>query len=157
VKRNLETVVAVVGSFALAVGLVVQVSGVMRGVEEGLLSSYLAAGFSVDAAATQPWWSLLVAAVLVYGLALLLLEVPGLGRRILLASSVLVLLAAASPVLALWGVFWSPLVAMVSGAWSAFCASLWARHHSMPCEATIAPGEGNVISMTEKQANRKQG
>lgn len=151
------TVAAVVGSFALAVGLVVRVSGVMRGAEEGLLERYRSAGFPIEGAG-QPWWALLLLAVLTYGLSLLLLETPGTGRRVMLALTLLVLVAAASPVVALWGVFWSPLVAVVSGGWSAFCATLWARHHLMPCESAELPGDGKVISIAgEQEKKRKEG
>ncbi len=152
------TVAAVVGSFALAVGLVVRASGVMRGAEEGLLHRYRDGGFPIAEGASQPWWGLVVILLLVYGLAILLLEIPGTSRRVMLAVTLLVLVAAASPVVALWGVFWSPLVAFVSGAWSAFCATLWAKHHTMPCETAEAPGDGKVISMEEQKGKvRKKG
>jgi hypothetical protein len=147
----------VVGSFALAVGLVVQVSGAMSGAEAGLAATYRRAGFAIEEGATQPWWGLVLLLALVYGLALLLLEVPGTSRRIMLAVTLLVLAASASPVMALWGTFWSPLVAVVSGAWSGFCATLWAQHHPMPCEAVEKPGDGKVISLAEEQGKRKRG
>ena len=38
---------------ALAVGLVVRVSGLTRGAEEGLLARYRAAGFSLDSARSR--------------------------------------------------------------------------------------------------------
>lgn len=151
--RHPLTVAAVVGSFSVALGLVVRVSGVMAGAEEGLLRSYQEAGFPITEAG-QPWWSLLALLALSYGIALLLLEIPGTGRRVLLAASLLVLFAAASPVVALWGVFWSPLVALLSGVWSAFSATMWANHHPMPCEYVEVPGEGKVISIADEQERR---
>ena len=152
------TVAAVVGSFALAVGLLMRASGVLRGAEEGIHARYLAAGFPIGESSAQPWWGLLVLGVVVFGLALLLLEVPGTGRRALLALTVLVLMGAASPVMALWGTYWSPLGTLVSGGWCAFCATLWARHHPMPCEVVEEPKDGKVISITkESDERRKQG
>lgn len=150
------TVAAVVGSFSLAVGLVVRVSGVMRGAELGLLEFYRGAGFPIGAGASQPWWALLLLVVLVYGVALLLLEVPGTARRVMLALTLLVLAAAASPVMALWGLFWSPLIVLVSVGWSAFCATLWSRNHPMPCEAEEEPGEGKVISLADQQGRKRK-
>lgn len=146
---------AVVGSLALAVGLVVRLSGALSGAEAGLLRAYREAGFGLEAGTTQPWWAVLVLMALVYGIAFLLLEVPGTERRVLLAVTILVLAAAASPVLALWGTFWSPIVAVVCGAWSAFCATLWARHHAMPCEGAHEIEAGNVIQIGDKK--RRQG
>lgn len=150
-------VAAVVGSFALAVGLVVRLSGVLGGVEAGLAERYLLAGFPVAQGATQPWWSLLLLVTLVYGMAMLLLDIPGTARRVLVAATSLVLVLSASPVMALWGVFWSPVVAAVSGGWSAFCAILWARHHPMRCEVVEPTVRENVISMAEERRKRKQG
>jgi hypothetical protein len=75
------------------------------------------------------------------------------SRRVLLAITSLVLVAAASPLLALWGVFWSPLVALVGGAWSAFSATLWAWHNPMPCETVEGPSEGKVLSIVKEEAD----
>lgn len=147
------TVAAVVGSFSVAVGLLVRASGLLQGAESGLLAGYQAGGFPL-ASGTQPWWLILALLGLTYGLALVVLEVPGTPRRLLLAGTVLVLLAAASPVVALWGVFWSPLEALLCSGSSAFCATLWARLYPMPCEQLEMPGEGKVIPMVEEQERR---
>ena len=127
------TVAAVVGSFAMAVGLVVRISGISLPVERQILLAYMELGFPVQAAG-QPWWAVLVLLGLTYGIALVLLEVPGFIRRVLLFLSCLVLVVSASPVVALWGFFWSPVVAIFCLSWSAGCAVLWARYHPMPCE-----------------------
>jgi len=151
--RHPLTVAGVVGSFAMAVGLVLRVSGLLLDTEKALLMRYQEAGFPLEASG-QPWWSVLVLLVLTYGLSFLLLEVPGLTRRFLLAATFLVLLVAASPVVALWGVFWSPVVALLCAGWSAFCSAMWARHHPMPCEIVGLPGEGKVISISKEQGRR---
>ena len=127
------TVAVVVGSFAMAVGLVVRISGISLPVERQILLAYMELGFPVQAAG-QPWWAVLVLLGLTYGIALVLLEVPGFIRRVLLFLSCLVLVVSASPVVALWGFFWSPVVAIFCLSWSAGCAVLWARYHPMPCE-----------------------
>lgn len=151
--RHPLTVTAVVGSFAMAVGLVLRVSGLLVDREKALLVSYQEAGFPLEASG-QPWWAILVLLVLTYGLAFVLLEVPGLARRVLLAATFLVLVAAASPVVALWGVFWSPMVALLCAGWSAFCSAMWARQHPMPCEIVGLPGDGKVISISKEQGRR---
>ena len=117
----------------MAVGLVVRISGISLLIERQILSAYMELGFPVNAVG-QPWWAVLVLLVLTYGIALVLLEVPGLLRRLLLFLSCLVLVVSASPVVALWGLFWSPVVAVFCLSWSAACAVLWARYHPMPCE-----------------------
>lgn len=155
------TVAAVVGSCALAVGFLVEVSGLMQGADRVLWDLYRQAGFGIgEAPGGQSWWGLLALAAVAYGLALLLLEIPGTPRRLMVSVSFLVLVLVGSPVAALWGVFWSPFVALLGGAWSAFCATLWARHHPMPCEIVIdQPGDGKVISITaetDERGSRRQ-
>lgn len=147
------TVAAVVGSFSVAGGLVLRVSGLLQEAEAKLLARYQSAGFALEEG-VQPWWSIFLLLALTYGLAFLVLEVPGAIRRLLVAATVLVLVAAASPVAALWGVFWSPLGALLCGGWGAFCAILWARQHPMPCEQVETPGEGKVIPIVEEQERR---
>ena len=147
------TVAAVVGSLAMAVGLVLRVSGILLEVEKALAERYREAGFPVEAS-SQPWWAILLLLGLTYGLTYLLLEVPGLARRLLLSLSFLVVVAVASPVVALWGVFWSPAIAIFSAGWGAFCAILWAHHHPMPCEIVGQPREGKVISISREQGRR---
>lgn len=155
--RQPLVVAGAVGSFSMALGLMVRVTGVLKGAEEALLDGYQKAGFALEGAA-EPWWALPLFVVLVYLMALLLLQVPGSGRRLLVACSLLVLLLLASPVLALWGVFWSPLLVIVSSGWSGFSAILWARSYPMPCEATEEVGAGNVIALVEpEERSRKQG
>ena len=53
------TVAVVVGSFAMAVGLVVRISGMSLLIERQILSSYMELGFPVNAVG-QPWWAVLV-------------------------------------------------------------------------------------------------
>ena len=122
------TVAAVVGSFAMAVGLVLRISGVPVVFESRLLSIYLENGFSLEAGG-QSRWAVLVLLVLTYGTALVLLRVPGFLRRLLLFVSCLVLVVSASPVVALWGIFWSPAVAILCLSWSAVCVVLWGFYH----------------------------
>ncbi|MBT45162.1 MAG: hypothetical protein CL922_07090, partial [Deltaproteobacteria bacterium] len=61
--RHPLTVTAVVGSFAMAVGLVLRVSGLLVDTEKALLVRYQEAGFPLEASG-QPWWAILVLLVL---------------------------------------------------------------------------------------------
>jgi len=128
---------AVVGSFAFALILVMRVAGLIVSADQGLASVYMTQGFGVEAAASQPVWALPLAAVLVYAVVWLLFETPGAGRRVMMLLTALVLIVALSPVLALWGVFWSPVLAGTGVAWGGFCAILWTRQHRMPCELPV--------------------
>ena len=125
---------AVVGSFPFSLVLVLRMAGLLEQVETSLAGWYAARGFGVFSGAIQPWWDLLVVAVLVYVLVWLLFETPGTGRRVLLVLSATIMVLALSPVLALWGIFWSPLTAAIGLAWGGICAIMWARQYPMPCE-----------------------
>ena len=151
------TVALVVGSLSFALGLVLLTSGVLGGIGEKLLAGYRAAGFVLPDDEVGAGWSVGILFVICYGVAWLLLETPGLGRRILLLFTALLLAVAASPVLALWGVFWCPLVVLFAGAWSGFCAIMWGHHHIMPCEVVEEPHPGKVISMAGRESRVSSG
>lgn len=150
--RHPITVAAVVGSFALAVVVLLRVLGIFGGSDTGLRNWYVGRGFSVPEGSVQPGWDFLLALVAVYGLVWFLFEIPGTGRRILVLVTALVLLGVGSPVLALWGVFWSPVGAMLGLAWGGFCAIHWARHHPMPCDLPTPrvelPEQGKIVPLT---------
>lgn len=140
---------AVVGSFTCALILVMRAGGLLAPLDSGLASGYAAMGFGVGPGAVQPVWAVPLAALLVYAVVWLVLETPGTGRRVLLVGTVLVLTAALSPVLALWGLFWSPVSAVAGVAWGGLCAVLWARQHRMPCEFPVSQElrGGKIIPM----------
>lgn len=141
-----------VGSFAFALALMMRTAGLLAEVERGLAQAFAARGFGEFWEARQPWWDLLLVAVLVYALVWLLFEIPGTGRRVMVLLSATTLVLALSPVLALWGIFWSPLNAMLGVVWGGFCAIMWARQHTMACELPEEeepeqPQEGKIIPM----------
>jgi hypothetical protein len=149
------TAAAVVGSFALAVAVLLRVAGVFKGTDVSFREWYLERGFGVAAESVQPWWDFLLVLVAVYGLVWFLFETPGMTRRLLVLMTSLVLLLTASPVLALWGTFWSPVGVMLGVAWSGFCAILWARQHPMPCELPAPVVEkvvkGKIVPLTREE------
>ncbi len=123
-----------VGSFPVALAWVLKAAGFLGQAEATLSHGYTARGFGDFSGAVQPWWELLVVAGLVYALVWLLFETPGAERRVLLTLTATVMVLSMSPVLALWGIFWCPLAAVIGMAWGGFCAILWARQNPMPCE-----------------------
>ena len=148
---------AAVGSCALAILVVIRVAGLLGAVESGLAGHYAARGFGVGASALQPWWDLVLGAFLVYAVVWLLFETPGTGRRVLVLCTVLVLVLALSPVLALWGVFWSPVAAALAVVWGGGSAILWARQQRMPCELPVSEevGGGKIIPIKSEGSRRE--
>lgn len=149
------TAAAVVGSFALAVVVLLRVAGIFNGSDASFRASYVELGFGVEAVGIQPWWDFLLVMGVVYAVVWLQFETPGTGRRVLVLMTSMVLLWAGSPVLALWGVFWSPVGVMLGVGWSGFCAILWARQHPMPCELPVPvvenPVQGKIVSITREE------
>lgn len=154
------TAAAVVGSFALAVVVLLRVAGVFDGTDGSIRDSYLEGGFNVPVGSVQPWWDFLLVMVVIYGLVWLMFETPGTARRVLILLTSLVLLWAASPVMALWGSFWSPLGVMLGSGWAGFCAILWARTHPMPCElpepVVEKPEVGKIVPMEREEEKKDE-
>ena len=98
------TAAAVVGTSAVALMAVLELAGLSCRLDESLLASCQAAGFSLaEGVSATTAWSLVAAAVIAYALAWLLFETPGILRRLLLVLTVAVLASMAAVVLALWG------------------------------------------------------
>lgn len=127
---------------------------------------WLAGGF---AKAGFPEGQVLASASPVSMLALLIFTVgtvfavegtPGVGRRVMLLLSGMVVLGMACPVLALWGVFWNPFVLLISVFWSGMVAMLHAGNREK-WEALLLADERNVVEMnppvspSERRKRRK--
>jgi hypothetical protein len=114
--------------FALAAGL--HLTGQL-----GPLDLAIARVIAEDAAALPPaipvWSVWLATATLAYGISLLLLEIPGNWRRVVIWTSVLVVFAAWLPVAYLAGRH-APIAApLVATAWSGLCSLVYAARHHM--------------------------
>ena len=81
---------------------------------------------------------ILVAAVFCFGLAFVVLDTVGTGRRVLIGVTVLVLVLAMVPTLAVWNIYFSPFLIVVGMFWSWFCTMMYVSQHLMPCEAAHA-------------------
>lgn len=71
------------------------------------------------------------------GLAFAVLDSRGAWRRSVLGVTVLVLVAAMVPALAVWKVYFPPVMTMVGVFWTWFCTMIYASHHRMPCDDSI--------------------
>jgi hypothetical protein len=153
------TAAAVVGSFALAVAVLLRVAGAFNGVDASFREWYVERGFGIGEGSVQPWWDFLLVMTVVYALVWLLFETPGTTRRLLVLLTAMVLLFTASPVFALWGTFWSPVGLMLGIGWSGFCTILWARQHPMPCElpdvVVPKPVEGKIVQITREEEKKE--
>ncbi len=77
---------------------------------------------------------ILVTAVCCFGLAYAVLDSPGGWRRLILGITVLVLLFAMVPTLAVWHIYFPPFLPVVGVFWTWFCTMMYVNHHVMPCD-----------------------
>lgn len=140
----------------LVVGLVCLLVRADDGFASWLQASYQAQGFppmSVLGPASP--FSLLALIIFTFGGVLALEGTPGAGRRMMLLLSGLVIIAMASPVLALWGLFWSPLVALISILWAGIAVMVHASSRERS-EAIRNADEQNVVRMNPPRSPRNR-
>ncbi|MGJ8724029.1 MAG: hypothetical protein ACSHYB_05690 [Roseibacillus sp.] len=131
----------------LVVGLVCLLLGAGSHFGEGLLAAYQGRGFpKMEAMGSSSPASLLALVIFTFGIVLALDGTPGTGRRVMLLLSGLVILAMASPVLALWGVFWNPFVLLISVFWAGVGAAVQGIQRDRAENLRIA-NERNVVQM----------
>ena len=90
--------------------------------------------------------TLVALVIFTFGVVFAIEGTPGAGRRVMLLLSGLVVLGMASPVLALWGVFWNPFVLLLAVFWAGLVAMLHAGHRDK-AEALRIADEQNVVRM----------
>ena len=113
----------------LVLGLVCLLLGGGVGFANWLLASYQSQGFpELTAVSESSATSLIVMVVTTFAAVFSLEGTPGTGRRVMLLVSGLVVLVLASPVFALWGIFWSPAVNVVSILWAGIAAMVHAAN-----------------------------
>lgn len=131
----------------LVLGLVCLLLGAGEGFGAWLTSGYEGSGFPKMELVPPGSPAALVALVIfTFGVVFAMEGTPGTGRRVMLLLSGLVVLAMASPVLALWGVFWNPLVLLLAVFWSGLVAMLHAGNRDK-AEALRIADEQNVVRM----------
>ncbi len=136
------------GSVSLVLGFAVEFLGIFAGAEQSLQERWKSTEmvFRGSLGAASPV-GLLFGAAVSYGLVGAILGTPGIGRRMILGFSALVLGLALMPVLAVWGIFWKPFGLSFMILWAWFSAMIYASRHAMPCEGWIATDAPNVISL----------
>lgn len=68
------------------------------------------------------------------GLAFAVLDSPGVWRRLVLGLTLLILVVAMVPTLAVWNIYFPPVVSLVGVFWTWFASMMYASHHQMPCD-----------------------
>jgi F0F1-type ATP synthase membrane subunit c/vacuolar-type H+-ATPase subunit K len=143
----------------LIVGLVFLLTGWGDGLAGSLREGYVATGFPpLSERQGASLFSLTILILGTFGSVIALEGTPGTGKRVMLLASSLVVIAMASPVLALWGIFWSPFELLFAVSWASIAAMIHAanreRHESQ--EPGLEEGL-NVVRMQERRLppNRK--
>ena len=136
---------------AAGMGLVVALVFLLMGLGESL-DAWLAKGFEANGfpeltplPAASPA-SLVALLIFTIGAVFAVEGTPGAGRRVMLLLSGTVILAMASPVLALWGVLWNPFILLISVFWAGVASMVHAASRDR-VEALRIANEQNVVPM----------
>ncbi len=106
----------------------------------------------------------LLTAVFCFGLAFAVLDSPGAWRRVVLGLTLLVLVIAMVPTLAVWDIYFPPMMCLVGVFWTWFVGMIYAGHHSMPCDQvssleplaeTGIPIQDSNIEVVERKADEE--
>lgn len=140
------------GSVGVGVALAMQVVGLLKNGDERLLGALLNPVFhgEMPGVLSLPV-QLLITVVCCYGLAFIVLDSAGTWRRLLMGVTVLILVLAMVPTLAVWNIYFSPFLAAVGVFWTWFCTMMYVSHHHMPCEIQPAPASILTVSSAYKQ------
>ena len=134
----------------LVIGLVCLILEVGSDLGTQIEQGYLANGFAeMEVLSLSSVASLLSLLIFTIGTVFSIDGTPGVGRRVMLLLSAVVVLAMASPVLALWGIFWNPLILLLVVLWSGVVAMLHAsgREREEALRAQRIADEQNVVRM----------
>lgn len=139
------------------VGIVLEFVGLFGGLGASLESMYEAEPFLlVDALPVTPYWNWLLAIALSVGVAFAVLDSRGTWRRVLILLFALTLIVIASPVLVLWGVFWSPFLLLCAVVWSWLGAFVYASQHQMPCDFVAVTSKPQADPQPEQSQDLAQ-
>lgn len=140
------------GSVGVCLAMAIHAIGLFKASDERLLGLLLGPLFHGEVPQTLPMpVQLLGLIVFCYGLAFAVLDSPASWRRVLIGFTVLVLVLAMVPSLAVWNIYFSPFLLLVGVFWTWFCTMMYVSHHLMPCEVTAAPASILAVSSAYKQ------
>lgn len=126
------------GTIGVCIGLLMQVIGLFQGGDDRLMALFLDPVFQgeMPKVISVPILGG-VAAVFSYAVAFFVLDTSGMARRVMLGVTVLVLVLAIQPTLAVWGFYFSPFFPVVAVFWSWFLSVMYTNHHLMPCDVDL--------------------
>lgn len=125
------------GSIGVVVALALHFVGLFQKGDDRLIGWLLKPVFHGQMPEVVPFPLLLfVTAVFCFGLAFVILDTAGTGKRVIMGVTVLVLLIAMVPTLAVWDLYFSPFLPAVGVFWAWFTTMMYVNHNLMPCEAS---------------------
>jgi len=128
------------GTVGVSIAIVMQILGLFKLGDNRLTAALLDPVFHGQAPeGVSLFVQVMVCAVLCYGIAFVVLDTAGVWRRVVMGVSVLVLVLAMVPSLAVWNMYFSPFLTVVGVFWAWFFSLMYANHHLMPCEVAHAP------------------
>jgi len=128
------------GTVGVCIGVLMQLIGLFQHADDRLVSFLLNPVFQGEMPESLSVWLLaVVAAVFSYALAFAVLDSHGSLRRVMLGVTVLILVLAIQPTLAVWNIYFSPFLPIVSVFWAWFFSVMYANHHVMPCDLAHLP------------------
>jgi hypothetical protein len=125
------------GTVGVSLAIVLQILGLFKSGDDRLMAALIDPVFHGQAPeGVSLLVQVMVCAVLCYSIAFVVLDTAGLWRRVVMGVSVLVLVLAMVPSLAVWHIYFSPFLTLVGVFWAWFFTLMYANHHLMPCEVT---------------------
>jgi len=101
------------------------------------------------------WWGYVAAVIGGWFVAVAVMDSAGWWRRCLVGAMSFVVAVGFSPVLMLWGIYWSPIILVVAVVWGWFCAMVYSGQHLMPCDVpfqTVSEvDDKEVVDITEDE------
>ncbi len=139
------------GTVGVGLALAMQAVGLLKRGDDWLLGGLLGPVFhsQMPSVLSLPVL-ILVTAVFCFGLAFVILDTVGTGRRTLIGVTLLVLVLAMVPTMAVWNIYFSPFLIIVGLFWSWFCTMMYVSQHLMPCEAAHIPPSILTVSSAYK-------
>jgi len=127
------------GTLGVSIAIVMQILGLFKLGDDRLMAALLNPVFHGQAPEDVSLLvQVMVCAVFCYSIAFVVLDTAGLWRRVVMGVSLLVLVLAMVPSLAVWNMYFSPFLTAVGVFWAWFFTLMYANHHLMPCEVTPA-------------------
>lgn len=130
--------VALTGSMGLALAAGLHLTGMLAALDR-TLAGWFAGGARDFDSAVPPWSVWLATAAIAYGIALVLLEIPGNWRRVVIWISSVAVIAAWLPVAAIAQRHAPVAAPLIAALWSGICSLIYAARHHMQVDDDASP------------------